>query len=319
MSQKYKMEIETESATTSACGERPFRPPTPPMSTSTSFPPLWANPTTKKMAIRYGPNGEVNHINVGVLEDLEATFIEKRLEVVQEDGFLITPLHIVKKLAEKFNAPIHSEIYIFHQGEISDFRRVEIMIGRARGIGQAPAKGLACQLAAIDMMEKMKIYNQEEFPPYGLPPGLRINPRVLSHLNALCHVNGLQPPKIEVTESGKPFAERELYDSKSDNRFLAQRIAVRDMYNRISTEPYPDMPLAMGSECVGMVRLRELGLRPLMSAAKRDWLVQYRGLGNGKLVQHLEEEPEDGDFLDPEDVLPYVTECHIPDPNDFEM
>lgn len=63
------------------------------------------------------------------------------------------------------------------------------------------------------------------------------------------------------------------YLAKSDNRFLAQRIAVRDMYNRISTEPYPDMPLAMGSECVGMVRLRELGLRPLMSAAVSNYKI----------------------------------------------
>lgn len=54
--------------------------------------------------------------------------------------------------------------------------------------------------------------------------------------------------------------------AKSDNRFMARRIAVREMYNLLSATPYPDMALAIGNECVGLKRLRELGIHPLISS-----------------------------------------------------
>ncbi len=80
------------------------------------------------------------------------------------------------------------------------------------GIGQAPVRGLAFQLAAIDMLEKIKFYNKEKFPVYGLPPGTRINPKIIKDLMTFCKVNGLDYPKISIDNSGVPLEERELFD-----------------------------------------------------------------------------------------------------------
>lgn len=54
--------------------------------------------------------------------------------------------------------------------------------------------------------------------------------------------------------------------AKSDNRYMARRLAVKEMYNKISNTPYPEMTLAIGGECVGLARLRELGIKAMMSA-----------------------------------------------------
>ncbi len=58
--------------------------------------------------------------------------------------------------------------------------------------------------------------------------------------------------------------------AKSDNRFMARRLAVRDMYNSVAQTKYPEMQLAIGGQCVGLQRLKEMGIRPLMSATVRN-------------------------------------------------
>jgi hypothetical protein len=56
---------------------------------------------------------------------------------------------------------------------------------------------------------------------------------------------------------------------KSDCRHMARRLAAKEMYNAVSTIVYPDMVLAIGADCVGLKRLKELGIRPLVSDAVR--------------------------------------------------
>lgn len=62
------------------------------------------------------------------------------------------------------------------------------------------------------MLEKIKFYNQEKLPVYGLPPGTRVHPKIMGHLMAFCRRNHLEYPKIEVKSSGVPLEERELFD-----------------------------------------------------------------------------------------------------------
>jgi hypothetical protein len=80
------------------------------------------------------------------------------------------------------------------------------------GIGQAPVKGLAVQLAAIDIIEKIKYYNKDQkLQTYGMPPGCRVHPHVLRDLMLLCKSNEIMP-KIEFRNSVEPFETCELFE-----------------------------------------------------------------------------------------------------------
>jgi hypothetical protein len=81
-------------------------------------------------------SGEIISVRTNVVEELERIFVKQRLEVVDKDGFLITPLHIMKQLAEEYNQKIHSEVYVLQHGTMGfvDYvYRVEIFCGQARG------------------------------------------------------------------------------------------------------------------------------------------------------------------------------------------
>jgi len=250
---------------------------------------------------------------------LEDVFKSRRLEVVERDGFLHTPLHVVKKMAESHGTKMHNEIFSMRFNQRAErIYRVEIYCGQGRGIGQAPLRGLAFQLAAIDMLEKMKRYNTEvELPTYGMPPGCRINPLVMRDLERICRANNLEEPIIEVNEKDKKLTLEESYlfsctvtigqfsmEAQSDNRFMARRLAVKQMYDAIAKEPFPEMHLAIGNECVGLRHLRQMGGHPKISFYKRQWLEENRLLQSGKLIVFPDEEPDDGDTLDPADCLP---------------
>jgi len=254
-----------------------------------------------------------------ILDELEDIFKTQRLEVVSPDGFLHTPLHVVKQMSEAHGTKMHNEIFVMRFNQRAErIYRVEIYCGQGRGVGQAPLRGLAFQLAAIDMLEKMKKYNKEvELLPYGMPPGCRVNPQVMRDLTRICRANNLEDPLIEVNEKDKKLTIEESYlfnstvtigqfsmEAQSDNRFMAKRLAVKQMYDAIAKEPFPEMHLAMGHECVGLRHLKQMGGHPKISYYKRLWLEENRVSQSGKLIVDLEEEPDDGDFLDPADFLP---------------
>ena len=67
-------------------------------------------------------------------DELEAEYILRRHEIVSADGFINTPLGVLRDVAREYGTPIHME---FHEVQISriDKRfRVEVYAGRLKGI-----------------------------------------------------------------------------------------------------------------------------------------------------------------------------------------
>lgn len=81
--------------------------------------------------------------NPNLLDELEDVYRTHRLEVVKPDGFLVTPLHIIKSLAQEHDMKIHQETYLLQapwygeDGDNADLKnriyRVELLCGSARG------------------------------------------------------------------------------------------------------------------------------------------------------------------------------------------
>jgi len=72
------------------------------------------------------------------------------------------------------------------------------------GIGQSPRRGLSFQVAAMDMLEKIKKANPDiELPIYGMIPGCRISPKVCRHLELIARRQGLPLPVYQSLPTDK--------------------------------------------------------------------------------------------------------------------
>jgi hypothetical protein len=73
-------------------------------------------------------------IMANIVEDLEEVYAKHRTGVVMPDGFLCTPLHVLKKMAEEFDQKIHSEMFIISNPALGNkMVRVEMFVGHYRG------------------------------------------------------------------------------------------------------------------------------------------------------------------------------------------
>jgi len=73
-------------------------------------------------------------IAANLFEELENVYLKRRREIVTEEGFLNTPLHVLKKMVEDNKTSMHSEMVIInHLGDGIQLWRVELFVGNFRG------------------------------------------------------------------------------------------------------------------------------------------------------------------------------------------
>jgi len=74
-------------------------------------------------------SGDTESLIADTVKGLFNTYLAKRSAVIDETGLLVTPLHVVKKLAAGFTEEIHCEGTAFPNG----FNRMELFSGNVRG------------------------------------------------------------------------------------------------------------------------------------------------------------------------------------------
>lgn len=72
-----------------------------------------------------------------MMDDWENVYLKHRDDIIDKDGFIFTPLHIVKKLAESMEEEIKIEHFVLQNPDkkgAGTVYRVDIMIGALRGV-----------------------------------------------------------------------------------------------------------------------------------------------------------------------------------------
>ncbi|CAG7691743.1 unnamed protein product [Allacma fusca] len=214
-------------------------------------------------------------------DTLEATYVQKRDELLMEDGVTCTPLKVLKDLCFEYGCPIEVTTFEVHlpfsnlSKQDSIRNRVILKAGQFTGHGEASRHRLGLQLAAADLLEKTKV-KRKDLPEYGLLPGCRISPMIYQDLRELCRMEELasMPHFVQVCPSS--VGSEELYSFKcligqaetigtSDSIFLAKRMAAKAMFEMLTGEKYPDDRIATGSGCLRFEDLQAMGINPVMS------------------------------------------------------
>jgi len=87
-----------------------------------------------KCGISTDGNETIISIMGNILDELERVYEKRRTEVVTSDGFLSTPLHVLKTMAEDFDMKLHSELFMMYNPEKGNkMSRVELFVGNFRG------------------------------------------------------------------------------------------------------------------------------------------------------------------------------------------
>ncbi|CAL8078246.1 unnamed protein product [Orchesella dallaii] len=230
-----------------------------------------------------------------VLEDLESYYIKQRSQLLKSNGLVSTPLHALKEYAEFARETMHQEITCLPiAGRFKPLIRTEMIVGRFRGVGEAYDRRASGQMAALDVLTKMKLRGScFGVVPFGLPPGWRISPRVSDDLNKFCSLNGLQNPrfstKSNIDDKDKPVLRVECFVGPNlvarvdtDVLHYGRKKAASLALERLSGNKYPREYLTFGAACLSYKDLTEIGFKPVMSAQKRVWMLQqFKQYGDG--------------------------------------
>lgn len=82
------------------------------------------------------PDSACTSVMGDMIDEWENVYTKHRDDIVDENGFISTPLHCVKKIAAKLKMEVHIEHYILESLENHNKRilyRVDILMGELRG------------------------------------------------------------------------------------------------------------------------------------------------------------------------------------------
>ncbi|CAL8081559.1 unnamed protein product [Orchesella dallaii] len=251
-------------------------------------------------------------IRLDPVDRLENVYKLRRDDIVAKNGFILTPLHIIKVIATKYKEPIHIEHYVLKNPTATKIiYRVDILVGNLRGVGQCTRKQLARQLAAMDLLEQIQVSEAEShkklwknLDPNGLLPGWRVDQMVYLVFKDVCKEYGFSGPvftfKAKEHELGKCKITCRIGNmvsqGESDLPWLAKKLAVKEMIEIITNEQYRLEGTLMGNHVLGFPEMRLLGFKPKISGIKRKWIKEHR-IKDTQIV-FSDNEPNDGEMDD---------------------
>jgi len=112
------------------------------------------------------------------------------------------------------------------------------------GVGEAYDKRASAQMAALDVLLKMKVRESSSWrvAPFGILPGSRVSPRVFEDLNQFCFTNGFQAPRFITMPNlskDKPAIEIECFVGvkKLSRKTPQQTSQVNEIYTKQTCNP----------------------------------------------------------------------------------
>jgi len=201
-----------------------------------------------------------SHDITNVLED---NYILHRDEILQEDGFIFTPLNALRAMGKEFGQNLHFDYNEIKIG-IWKVYLVEVSCGIMIGRGESVRRKVAAQMAAADILQQFK-QRHVETPIYGLVPGFRINPLIFGQLLILCQILEFVKPvyvqmpvdplrKPPILYSFKCQIGQLIAIGESDNTCIAKRLSAWSMYYELSGIVIPPDRVCMGDRCTAMDR-----------------------------------------------------------------
>jgi len=177
----------------------------------------------------------------------------------------ISPVFMLKVLSEEGKL-FEMEAKELEVGatNINDFRahrwRVTWTHNKIEGIGEAPRKMMAKQVAALDLIEKMRgLFPDENLPQCYIPAGCLINPFVFVLLDDKCDQLGIGAVEFQhqitlTARLKKQYAticyiEDQVFVGRSHEALYAKRFAAKSAYEAITGMNYPNDKIIRGVSC----------------------------------------------------------------------